>query len=134
MTAEKLAAGGAIGLICPSHVAEEATYRQITKTLERLGFRVKLGANIYKNTHGYLASPEERAGDLNAMVADDAVQMIFFGGGEGGNETLPYIDYAAIRQHPKIFSSYSDGTSILNAVYAKTGLVTYYGQSPGEFC
>lgn len=29
--------------------------------------------------------------------------------------------------------SCSDGTSILNAIYTKTGLITYYGQTPGDF-
>ena len=67
------------------------------------------------------------------MVQDDTVRMILFGGGEGGNEVLPLLDYEAIARNPKIFLSYSDGTSILNAVYARTGLETYYGQTPGIF-
>ena len=29
--------------------------------------------------------------------------------------------------------SYSDGTSILNAIYANTGITTYYGQTPALF-
>ncbi len=44
---------------------------------------------------------------------------------------LPLIDYAAVRKQPKIYVSYSDGTSILNSIYNKTGLMTYYGQTPG---
>jgi muramoyltetrapeptide carboxypeptidase len=59
--------------------------------------------------------------------------MVFFGGGDGAIEILPLIDYDSIKRNPKIFSSYSDGTSILNAIHAKTGLVTYYGQSPTCF-
>ncbi len=132
MLADRLTAGDTIGIICPSHIAGD-DYRQIVQSLEHLGFRVKLGANIYKNTDGYLASEQERANDLNQMVADDEVKLILFGGGWGGNEILPLIDYAAIAGHPKLFSSYSDGTSILNAIYARTGLVTYYGQGAGEF-
>ena len=42
-------------------------------------------------------------------------------------------DHNNMKAHPKLYSSYSDGTSILNAVWAKTGLVTYYGQDPGVF-
>lgn len=132
MIAEKLREGDVIGIICPSHIAGE-DYKQIVKGIEQLGFRVKLGANIYKNTHGYLASEQERAGDLNDMVCDDEVKMILFGGGWGANEILPLIDYENIARRPKLFSSYSDGTSILNAIYAKTGLVTYYGLGAGEF-
>ena len=62
---------------------------------------------------------------------DKSVQMVLFGGGESAVEILPYIDYENIRRYPKLFSSYSDGTSILNAIYAQTGLLTYYGCGPG---
>jgi len=124
---------GTIGIFCPSHVADMAQYKRNIDTLERLGFKVILGENIQKDSYGYAASAEERADDLNALVADDNVQMIFFGGGESAVEILPLIDYANIRRHPKLFSSYSDGTSILNAIYSQTGLITYYGATPSGF-
>lgn len=133
MRADRLSKDGTIGIISPSHVADIERYERIIKTIERIGFRVKLGANIYKDTYGYVASAEERAEDLNTMVADDNVQMVLFGGGESAVEILPLIDYNNISRHPKLFSSYSDGTSILNAIYAQTGLVTYYGAGTGEF-
>lgn len=133
MLADKLRKGDTIGIISPSHVATVERYEGMIFGLESLGFRVKLGANLYKDTYGYLASERERADDLNQMVLDDEVRMILFGGGEGGNELLPLIDYENIKKHPKIFCSYSDGTTILQAIHAKTGLVTYYGQSPGIF-
>ncbi|MDD3409973.1 MAG: LD-carboxypeptidase [Eubacteriales bacterium] len=133
MQARRLSAGGTIGIVCPSHVAREEQYARIASNLERLGFRVKLGPNIYQSTYGFVASPEERAADINAFVADDEVELILFGGGDGAAEVLPLLDYEAIRKHPKLFSSYSDGTSILNAVHAQTGLTTYYGLGAGEF-
>jgi muramoyltetrapeptide carboxypeptidase LdcA involved in peptidoglycan recycling len=40
---------------------------------------------------------------------------------------LQYIDYELIRQNPKIFCGYSDITALQNAIYHKTGLVTYSG-------
>ncbi len=100
--------------------------------LESLGYRVKIGENIYRDTYGYLASEMERADDINAMAADDSVKMVFFGG-EGGNEPVPYLDFETIRRHPKIYCSYSDGTTLLNTIRSKGNFVTYYGQSPGMF-
>ena len=132
MIAKKLSEGDVIGIISPSHVAGD-NYKLIVKGIEQLGFRVKLGANLFKNTHGYLASEQERADDLNDMVADDEVKMILFGGGWGANEILPLINYEHIASRPKLFCSYSDGTSILNAIYTRTGLTTYYGLGTGEF-
>lgn len=125
--------GDTIGIISPSHVAAADRYANIISGIETSGFHVKTGENLYKSTYGYLASERERASDLNQMVMDETVKMVFFGGGYGSIELLPYIDYEAIKQHPKFFLSYSDGTSILNAIYSKTGLITYYGQTPGTF-
>ena len=133
MQAKRLPDGGTIGIICPSKVADAQKYAANIAAMQRLGYRVRLGANIGKDTYGYTASAQERADDLNAMVADPDVSLILFGGGDGAAEILPYIDYDAIRRSPKLFSSYSDGTSILNAIYAQTGLVTYYGYGAGEF-
>jgi muramoyltetrapeptide carboxypeptidase len=98
-----------------------------------LGFGVREGKNLYKNTHGFAASEEERAADFMDMILDDEVKMILFGGGYVGNEILPYLDYRQIAAHPKIISGYSDGATVLGAVYALTGLVTYYGQYPSMF-
>ena len=133
MLANTLNKGDLIGIVSPSHVAEKERYLRFFNTLNSIGFNVKEGKNLYKNTFMYLASELERANDLNEMILDNDVKMILFGCGSGGNELLPYIDYDNIKKHPKIICSYSDGTSILNAIYSKTGLIVYYGQSPGIF-
>ena len=133
MSIGKLAFGDTIGIVNPSSVANPETRAVELRTLERLGFRVKMGANVYADTWGFVASDVERAGDFNAMVRDPEVKMVLFSGGEGSNELLPLIDYDTMRQSPKLYCSYSDGTSILNAIHAKTGMVVYYGQSPGVY-
>ena len=133
MQPERIPRDGTIGIFCPSHVADRERYDTIAATINRLGHKVKLSPNFYKDTYGYAASAEERADDFNDLVADDTVRMILFSGGEGAVEILPLIDYENIVYHPKIFSSYSDGTSLLNAIYAQTGLVTYYGTGAGMF-
>ena len=48
-------------------------------------------------------------------------------GGMNSNSILPYIDYEAFKRNPKIIIGYSDVTAILLAIYAKTGINTYYG-------
>ena len=129
----KLSYGDTIGIISPSHVAAKERYEPIIQQIETLGFQAKISNNLYSNTYGYIASEYERADDLNSMVSDPDVRMIFFGGGYGSVDLLPLIDYENIRKNPKLFLSYSDGTSILNAIHTRTGLVTYYGQTPGDY-
>lgn len=134
MRAPLMTKGRMIGLCSPSHVADRGEYASIIAAIEsKTGFQVLEADHLYKNTCGYLATPEERAADFNQLIADKRVGMVLFGGGEGGNELLPLIDFENIRRNPKIICSYSDGTTILDCVWAKTGLETYYGQAPHIF-
>lgn len=133
MRAPCLQPGGMIGLCSPSSVMQREIMEPRIAEMKALGFRVREAENLYSATYGYLPSPEERAADFNQLIRDPEVGLVLFGGGEGGNELLPLIDYEAIRQQPKRMASYSDGTTILNAVWAITGLETYYGASPRCF-
>lgn len=124
---KKLLPNDVIGIIAPSYAVKPEEIKISINTLKAKGFQIKFANNLFKDTFGYAASPQERADDFNAMIADDEVKMLFFGGGEVCNEILPFVDFEAIKKHPKIICSHSDSTTILNAVYAKTLLVTYYG-------
>ena len=133
MRAPCLKKGGTIGICSPSHIANYWEYQETINKIRSHGFQVKEGNNLYKNTYGYSATPEERAADFNQLVADPEVGLILFGGGEGANELLPYIDFENLKRNPKQICSYSDGTFILNPIWVLTGLETYYGQAPHLF-
>ena len=76
------------------------------------------------------SSIKSRVADLHAAFADDSVDAILATiGGFNSNELLPYIDYDLIARHPKIICGYSDSTAFLNAIFAKTGNLTYMGPS-----
>ena len=131
MTPERLHPGDVIGVASPSHIAAQEGYASIFDAIERMGFRARPADNLFSAEWGYAASAEARAADLNQLIRDPEVKMIFFGGGEGADDVLPLIDYEAAARSPKLWLSYSDGTSILNTIHSRTGLTTYYGQSVG---
>lgn len=133
MRATNLSQNGVIGICSPSHIAEYYDYQNTINAIRSKGFQVREANNLYKSTYGYAATPEERAADFNQLIADPEVELVIFGGGEGANELLPYIDFENIKRNPKRICSYSDGTFILNPIWAKTGLETYYGQAPHNF-
>jgi muramoyltetrapeptide carboxypeptidase len=125
----RLRPGDTVGLIAPAN----ATFVQVEldvarETLEALGLRVKTGAHLL-DRYGYLAGRDaDRAADINALFADRDVRAVLaLRGGWGSARLLPHLDYAAIRRHPKILMGYSDVTALLNAVHARTGLVTFHG-------
>ena len=84
--------------------------------------------------HGYFPAEDEvRAADLNQAFADQEVKaVIALKGGWGAARTLPYLDFDLIENNPKILLGYSDVTSLLNAIYHKTGLMTFHGPIAGS--
>lgn len=133
MKPKHLEYGDTIGIISPCYAYNEKSIAGALNTLRQKGFTIKLGRHVYNNIYGYAASPQERAEDFNSMASDKDVSMVLFGGGEVGNEILPLIDYDTVRANPKIYCSYSDGTTILNALTSKSGLVSFYGATLRTF-
>lgn len=124
----RIKVGDTVGLIAPAGYIDQKDLEDITATLATLGLKVKLGTHVL-NRYGYLAGTDaNRAADVNAMFADSSVQVILpMRGGWGCNRILPLLDYSLIRSHPKILMGLSDITSLLIAIYAKSGLVTFHG-------
>lgn len=130
MRAEKLKKGDTIGIIAPSEPITEKHKEYMKKSIkifEDMGFKIKLSKNIYKNTWGYSATPQEKASDINDMFSDKEVKAIISAvGGDNSFNCLGQIDYENIKRNPKIICGYSDATNYLEAIYAKTGLITYH--------
>ncbi|HEY9849633.1 MAG TPA: LD-carboxypeptidase [Leptolyngbyaceae cyanobacterium] len=124
----KLKSGDTIGLVNPAGATSAEDIEDAKKTLESLGFKLKLGSHVF-DRYGYLAGKDiDRASDINAMFADRSVKAIIAGrGGWGCNRILPLLDYKLIRNNPKIMMGYSDITSLLLAIYVKSGVVTFHG-------
>lgn len=129
MKAKKLNKGDTIAIIAPSYMMKPEYVEKSVLKLKEMGYKVRFSANLFSDTNGYAGSIQERADDFNKMIADNEIKMLLFGGGEVSNEIIPYIDYGKISDNPKIICSYSDSTSLLDTIYSRTGLVTFYGAS-----
>ncbi len=102
------------------------------------GYHVIDGDLCGKSDHYRSGSIAERAAEFNALLYRDDVSILMAAiGGNNTNAILPYLDYDYLRAHPKVIVGYSDVTALLLAVYAKTGIPTFYGPalaaSFGEF-
>lgn len=70
-------------------------------------------------------SERDRAGDLTGYFRDPDMDFIFdISGGDIANSVLQKLDYRAVRDSRAVFCGYSDLTTVLNAIYAKTGRET----------
>jgi muramoyltetrapeptide carboxypeptidase len=64
------------------------------------------------------------------MVRDDSVDVICTTqGGYGAAQILKYIDFDVFKANPKIFTGFSDITSLHLSLYKNTGVVTFH--APG---
>ncbi|GAB4290594.1 MAG: LD-carboxypeptidase [Oscillatoriaceae cyanobacterium] len=124
----RLQPGDTVGLISPASPVDREDVAAAVAVMNQLGLKAKLGAHIL-DEYGYLAGRDEnRAADVNNMFRDATVKAIItMRGGWGCNRILPLLDYNLIRQNPKIIIGFSDITSLLLAIYAQTGMVTFHG-------
>lgn len=125
----RLKPGDTIGLISPGSILpDENKYDEIVQTISNLGFKVKVGTNA-RDSYGNLAGKDgARAADVNNMFSDPSIDAIIpFRGGWGSNRILDLIDFENIKKNPKPIIGFSDITSLLLAIYAKTGLITFHG-------
>jgi muramoyltetrapeptide carboxypeptidase LdcA involved in peptidoglycan recycling len=99
-----------------------------------LGLVLSFASHAEETDAAESSSIASRVDDTHAAFRDPAIKMVITTiGGFNSNQLLPYLDYDLIRKNPKIFCGYSDITALGNAIYAKTGLVTYSGPSYSSF-
>ena len=129
-----LPAGGTIGVPAPaSPYFNRSELLRGVEWWEAQGYRVKLGAGIDARRMYTAGDPATRAADLVAMFTDDGVDVIHcFQGGYGSAQTIPLIDWDAVRANPKPFVGYSDITALHVAVRHHADLVTFYGPTLGD--
>ena len=94
--------------------------------LSSLGLTPVLSPCLYEkdliHTSVFSGTAQERAEALISFSRDPEVKAIFdLFGGDIANEILPYLDFKIIAESRATFWGYSDLTTILNAIYAKTG-------------
>jgi muramoyltetrapeptide carboxypeptidase LdcA involved in peptidoglycan recycling len=131
LVAPALKKGDTIGFFSPSTPATSFAIKRFERAkrfLNAQGYKLKSGSLTAKSDHYRSGSIKDRVDELNALIRDPNVRCIMSTmGGMVSNSMLPYIDYDALKKDPKIIIGYSDVTAILFGIYAKTGLITYYG-------
>lgn len=138
MIPKKIKKGDEVRVIAPSRsmaILGKDCIEIATKRLEELGLNVTFGKYVYETDDDFTAATaEHRAEDLNEAFKDKNVKAILTViGGFNSNQILKYIDYDSIKENPKIFCGFSDITVLSNAIYAKTGVVTYSGPHYSSF-
>jgi len=130
-TITKLKVGDSIGIFSPSSPITYSCpkrFARAKKYLQNKGFKIVEGTLTGKYDFYRSGSIMERAEELNNLIRNTEIKCIMTTiGGMNSNSILPFIDYDEFKMNPKIIVGYSDATAILLAIYAQTGISTYYG-------
>jgi muramoyltetrapeptide carboxypeptidase len=128
---KRLQKGDTLAIVSPSGAVPKELRGQFNngvKFLESLGLKVKIGKNALGRYFYSSGTVEERLSDIHEAFADKTVKAVIMSiGGNTANNLLDGLDFDLIKNNPKIFSGISDGTTLLEPIFSKTGLITYHG-------
>jgi muramoyltetrapeptide carboxypeptidase len=130
----RLVTGDRVGLVAlAGPLRHAADLDHAKRHAAMLGVRLVVGEHVH-DLDGYLAgSDATRADDFNRFARDPTIRAIFsLRGGYGTMRILDRIDYDALAADPKIVLGFSDLTALLNAITARTGLITFHGPVAGH--
>jgi muramoyltetrapeptide carboxypeptidase LdcA involved in peptidoglycan recycling len=134
---EKLKSGDEVKIVSPSRslaLLSNETVEIANKRFTELGLKISFGKNVKESDEFASSSIESRVNDLHEAFLDKNVKAIITViGGFNCNQLLTYLDWDLIKSNPKIFCGYSDITALNNAIFAKTGLVSYSGPHYSSF-
>ena len=120
-----LRAGDKIGIVCCSNGQKQIYSDKIEylkNTLIDIGLHPVFSDYIYEKESVMSGTAKERADALMKFYQDNEIKGIFdISGGDVANGILPYLNYDIIANHSKLFWGYSDLTTVINAIYQKTG-------------
>lgn len=128
---KKLQQGDEIRIVTPSKGISFVKKPILDKAVDfftQRGFKISFGKHVQKLDEFNSSSVSDRIEDLHDAFRDKNVKAIFSAvGGSSANQLLKFLDFSLIKANPKIVCGLSDITTLSNAIYKKTGLVTYSG-------
>lgn len=131
MIASKLRLGDEVRVVAPSRNLTEVrqdVHHHAVDFWRKEGFNLTFSKNSREIGKFHSSSIASRVEDIHEAFSDPNVKMVITClGGFNCNQLLRHLDYDLIAKNPKILCGYSDITALHNAIYAKTGLVTYHG-------
>jgi len=134
---KKLMVGDEVRVIAPVRsmaIISKESQEIANKRFADLGLKLSFGKHVNELDDFTSTTIESRIGDFHEAFKDSNVKAVLTViGGFNSNQLLRYIDWELIKNNPKIFCGYSDVTALNNAIFAKTGLITYSGPHYSSF-
>jgi muramoyltetrapeptide carboxypeptidase len=125
--------GDTIGIVCPAGAIDIKIVQNCMETLQKWGYKVRLGVTVEAKHHSFAGTDSERAADLQKMLNDPSVNAILCGrGGYGVSRIINEIDFTIFNKHPKWVVGFSDIT-VLHAAIQKQNCMSIHGPMAAAF-
>ncbi len=120
---------GVVALSTPAKsLNSEFRMRAYQRLYDLFGLHIVEAKNIDLECGHTAGSIKERVNSLHRFFKQKNIHgIISFWGGFNTHQILEYLDFDLIKKNPKVLLGYSDTTTLLSAINAKTGLITFNG-------
>ena len=120
--------GDTVGVFAPSSYVEADDIEKSIKTLENYGLNVFVHPQTYEREHQSAGTHLQKSLAFQGLWQREDIKALWAaGGGNRCTHLLETINFEKLTANPKILIGFSDVTSLLNAVYAHTGITTVHG-------
>ena len=131
---KSLKKGDTIAIISTARKISKEELQAAINIIEALGYKYKLGKNLFKIDHQFAGTPQQRVSDLHDMYLDKDVDAILCArGGYGTVQLLPLIDNNIINQNPKWLIGYSDVTVLHSFINVNSKMQSIHASMPINF-
>jgi muramoyltetrapeptide carboxypeptidase len=125
--------GDTIGIVCPSGYIPLEKVQVCIQTLEKWGYKVKLGTTVGAKKDSFSGTDQQRAEDLQSMLDDASVKAILCArGGYGASRIINTIDFKVFNRQPKWVIGFSDIT-VLHAAILQQNCMSIHGPMAAAF-
>lgn len=99
--------------------------------LEKQGYHVSLGKNLFAEENQFAGNDQQRLSDLQDALDNPEVKMIWFArGGYGTVRILDQLNFDTFFQNPKWVAGYSDTTILLTHIERNFNIATLHTVMP----
>lgn len=127
----RLQKGDKVAFVAPSCRVDSSELEKSLKWFSDKGLKVELMPHVFSKYRYMAGNNAERAADIcEAFSRKDIKALFCVRGGAGSACLLDLIDYDCVRNNQKPIFGLSDSTALQNALFSKTGNISYSGFLP----
>lgn len=127
--------GDTIGITCPAGYMNFEKAAASISTLQRWGYKVKVGKMLGSESVTYFSgTDEERLAEFQRFLYDDDVKAILCArGGYGTSRIIDRINFKKFKKKPKWIIGYSDITVLHSHIYTNYKIASLHAPMAGAF-